>query len=86
MSLRVTMMLEQLPTLALFALTCVVDKPTVDPKISTDCKYIQIEVNSATPVGCMMASPPLLAKWVDEHPGWTIRKWRCIPIGHTQEI
>ncbi len=28
---------------------------------------------------CAYFAPPHFGKWADEHPGWTIKKWRCTP-------
>jgi hypothetical protein len=30
---------------------------------------------------CAIAAQPQLAQWVGEHPGWTIQRWTCQPIG-----
>ena len=26
---------------------------------------------------CVMAAPPYIARWVDEHPKWSAVRWRC---------
>jgi hypothetical protein len=28
---------------------------------------------------CAMAAPPYFAKWVEEHPAWQVRRWKCQP-------
>ena len=30
-----------------------------------------------TPNQCVMAAPPYIAKWIDEHPKWRAVRWRC---------
>lgn len=26
---------------------------------------------------CAMSAPPYIAQWVNEHPKWTVTRWRC---------
>jgi hypothetical protein len=26
---------------------------------------------------CAMYAPPFFAQWADEHPDWTIKRWKC---------
>lgn len=28
---------------------------------------------------CAMYAPPFFAKWAEDHPGWVIKKWKCVP-------
>jgi hypothetical protein len=35
---------------------------------------------------CMMRAQPEIAKWVDEHPRWTVKRWSCRPAGKFAKI
>jgi hypothetical protein len=26
---------------------------------------------------CVMSAPPYIAQWVNEHPQWSVARWRC---------
>ena len=42
------------------------------------CKDYRIPLSSdVDPSRCAMQAPPYFAQWNEEHPGWTIKKWRC---------
>lgn len=42
------------------------------------CKTFRLAVTDLdSPYSCIMAAPPLLPKWSDDHPGWQITKWTC---------
>ncbi|HRN89390.1 hypothetical protein [Hyphomicrobium sp.] len=28
---------------------------------------------------CAMVAPPYFARWIDEHPQWQIKGWKCKP-------
>lgn len=45
------------------------------------CKDVHLTflADSATPVQCMLYGQPEIAKWHLTHPGWTVKKWRCVP-------
>jgi hypothetical protein len=34
-----------------------------------------------TPTRCVMAAPPHVARWSEEHPAWRVVRWRCGPSG-----
>jgi hypothetical protein len=33
------------------------------------------------PMQCIVRAQPQMAKWVGEHPGWTVTRWTCRPAG-----
>lgn len=66
-------------TLALVVTACKLSDPTV-------CGERIIPVDIQSPMGCMMASPPLIAKWESEHPKWRVKKWTCKPVGFEQDL
>jgi hypothetical protein len=37
---------------------------------------IPLDVNMDA-LQCAMAAPPYFAQWVEEHPKWQIRRWKC---------
>jgi len=44
-----------------------------------ECRQEQmpIEIESASPMACMMQAQPALAKWINSHPKYRISKWQC---------
>lgn len=45
---------------------------------STQCEERSLLfAEDMTPMACMMQAQPELAKWVNEHPKWTVSKWGC---------
>ena len=42
------------------------------------CKTFRLAVNKQdSTFSCIMAAPPLLPQWSEEHPGWHITNWAC---------
>lgn len=43
------------------------------------CKDVNLtfSADGLTPYECVMRAQPELAKWIGEHPGWQVKKWRC---------
>jgi hypothetical protein len=39
-------------------------------------QHLQFESNGSA-YQCVMAAPPYIAKWIDEHPKWRAVRWRC---------
>jgi hypothetical protein len=39
-------------------------------------QHLQFESNGSG-YHCVMAAPPFIAKWIDEHPKWVAVRWRC---------
>ncbi len=42
-----------------------------------DCQERSLLYTEMTPMTCMMAAQPELAKWAEQHPKWTINGWKC---------
>ena len=49
--------------------------------IGDNCRDVRLnfEAENATPMQCALYGQVEMAKWVDEHPNFAIRKWRCGP-------
>jgi hypothetical protein len=49
----------------------------------TKCKDVGLvyDGESVTALQCVMRAPPEVAKWVDEHPRWQVKRWTCRPAG-----
>jgi hypothetical protein len=71
--------MNSLPTLALILSACTAGE------VPEKCREFKIPVDIQSPMGCMMASPPLIAKWEGEHPKWKVRRWTCKPEGVEQD-
>ena len=42
------------------------------------CKTFRLPItDQESTFSCIMAAPPLLPQWTDDHPGWQITKWTC---------
>ncbi len=60
--------------LAIILSACLTNDPAV-------CKDYRIAVNpDLDATQCALYAPPHFAQWAVEHPGWTIRKWRCTTV------
>lgn len=61
--------------LAIILSACLANDPSV-------CKDYKITLDTdIDPTRCAMDAPPHFAQWVEEHPGWQIKKWRCAEAG-----
>lgn len=60
---------------------CMIDQPS-------QCKdvYLNFEAEAVTPQQCMMNGQMEMAKWLDEHPNYSIKKWRCGVAGQMAKI
>jgi hypothetical protein len=47
----------------------------------TTCNTKGMQFSDMSMMACMMCAQPLLAQWVEEHPGWEITRWACQPEG-----
>jgi len=57
--------------LAIILSACLAHDPNV-------CKDYRISINPDLDLNtCMIDAPPHFAQWAEEHPGWTIKRWRC---------
>ena len=50
-----------------------------DPGICRD-QIVRLS-SEVSPVRCMVAAPPHVARWSEEHPEWRVVRWRCGPSG-----
>ena len=41
------------------------------------CEERAIQYVDVTPTSCMMNASPYLARWVGQHPGWKVTRWKC---------
>ena len=60
---------------------CMVDAPA-------RCKdvYLNFEAESVTAQQCMSFGQMEMAKWIGDHPNWTIKKWHCGVAGQIAKI
>lgn len=60
---------------------CLIDVPN-------QCKDVRFTfmAESVTPHQCMQHGQTEIAKWMESHPNWTVRKWRCGPAGQVAKI
>ncbi|WP_421904238.1 hypothetical protein [Mameliella sp.] len=47
------------------------------PDAPGGCQEKSLLFTDVTPMTCMMGAQPVLAKWVETHPGFAIRSWTC---------
>ncbi len=47
------------------------------------CKDVSLVYSDEglTPMQCMMGAQPEIAKWVESHPQWALKKWTCQRAG-----
>lgn len=41
------------------------------------CEEKSLLFTDVTPMTCMMGAQPVLAKWIETHPAFTIQSWKC---------
>lgn len=68
-----------MPIYEIVVAVCLIADPAV-------CKEDKIPVQHQSPTACMMGSPPLVAKWADEHPKWEVKRWTCVEVGKFQAL
>ncbi len=51
------------------------------------CKEVNLTylAEYATPMQCMRFGQPEIAKWHLTHPGWQVKKWRCVPADRLEK-
>jgi hypothetical protein len=49
-----------------------------------DCRERSLVFSDITPMTCMMGAQPELAKWVNEHPDYTVRSWKCQQVSFAE--
>ena len=42
-----------------------------------ECQDRSLLFEKGTPQSCMVMAGPHLAQWVNEHPQWTVARWKC---------
>lgn len=47
------------------------------PDAPGTCEEKSLLFTDVTPMTCMMGAQPVLAKWIETHPGFAIRSWHC---------
>jgi hypothetical protein len=54
----------------------------------TKCKDVGLIFDSeaVTPMQCLMGAQPEIAKWVEAHPRWQVKRWSCRPAGKFAKI
>lgn len=46
-----------------------------DPK---QCKEVELQfTDEMTQMQCLMGAQVEIAKWIEAHPKWTFKKWKC---------
>jgi hypothetical protein len=57
--------------LAIILSACMANDPNV-------CKDYRIPLADDVDIDrCAVEAPPHFARWVDDHPGWQIKRWKC---------
>jgi hypothetical protein len=44
------------------------------------CENRAMQFTDVSVTTCTLGAQPQLAQWVNEHPGWLIRRWTCQPL------
>ena len=49
----------------------------------TRCKDVSLVYSDErlTPMQCLMGAQPEIAKWIEAHPQWALRRWTCQRAG-----
>lgn len=50
--------------------TCLISEPT-------NCRDVELIYEEMNPMQCMWGAQPEIAKWMEAHPKWTLKKWKC---------
>ncbi|WP_226628734.1 hypothetical protein [Alloyangia pacifica] len=45
------------------------------------CQQRSLLYTDVTHMACMMGAQPELARWVEEHPNYTVSNWKCREVG-----
>lgn len=62
--------------LELIVSVCLIETPS-------RCKDVALTYNmeSLTMMQCVMGAQPEIAKWIEAHPKWQLKRWACRPAG-----
>jgi hypothetical protein len=53
---------------------------------SGKCKDVELVYADVSLMTCMMAGMPEVARWADQNPNWTVKRWRCEEAGRVAKI
>ena len=62
---------------ALVLVFCLIGSPT-------ECQEQRPLLDDASLVACFLSAQPVAAEWVNEHPNWTLKGYRC-EVGRPRE-
>jgi hypothetical protein len=59
---------------AILLTVCLIGDPS-------QCRDHRIALTPGTTlVQCLMAAPPHIAQWSEDHPGWHVERWQCSDV------
>jgi hypothetical protein len=60
---------------------CMIDQPAT-------CKdvHLSFEAQGVSTHQCLMQGQFEMAKWIGEHPDWSVHRWKCQPAGQVAKI
>ncbi|TNC69827.1 hypothetical protein [Rubellimicrobium roseum] len=44
------------------------------------CEQKAMQFADVSLMACLMGAQPQLAEWLNDHPGWEVRRWTCQPL------
>ena len=52
------------------------------------CKDVALtySAENLTPMQCVMGAQPEIAKWIEAHPKWALKRWTCHRAGRYAKI
>ena len=67
--------------LELLVSVCLMDNPERCKDVSL--AYVEEQL---TPMQCMMGAQSEIAKWIEGHPNWQVKRWTCQRAGRFAKI
>lgn len=58
-------------------MTCLLMEPS-------ECQDRQMFFYDVSVMACVLGAQPVLAKWVQQHPGWHVARWKCRAVQSTE--
>jgi hypothetical protein len=60
---------------------CLIEEPA-------RCKDVSLTfaAEGMSQMQCVMGAPPEIAKWIDSHPKWALKRWTCQQAGQFAKI
>lgn len=52
----------------------------------TKCKEVELIYEEMNSMQCMWGAQPEIAKYLEAHPKWTLKKWKCKTIDQSAAI